>query len=564
MDTKPESEEVGNMNKAILNTLGTSGGMDNDANGNLGVMDHGRKHFSQALQMVTLCRAIDLSKLDSLEKRQVLASVHSSVQSALDAVIVKSGGRDVKQARLAAAVGKLIENAVLILLREHVLTLNGQLDAYDIQKTMTAARDKDERTAKRWIPIMQIYEIKKNEDSGDPIQLTIVIGMRGLTADQHHTCTASFGETHTLNTVLWYLIQRKIVKLLDNSHFYPGIKNFSNNVYIKPWAFSETLTNLEKLEDLQHQYVTSHWESQQRQPPKQKSRNRTYVIHALKDDGNHVILKSRDGEFYKNIGNVWTTKDEVTILKNVCGNLQPVLAIERGIQGSDFCLRVNGVAQRVDIRRIWKERKRGDTKDVILFRDTAQPAIVPATAANRPVSSTTRIASTVTTDRTYSIFSDISSGSSATLPSGQTTPVTPSIVNTTAAEWVEEQRTALEKQQAQRAQGIQREREEKREDEERKAREARKVQEVARKMQRVQQVAKQEEGEQKAQEMIRQVKKKQADDEQIREDQEIAEGKCKAEMLMQAILKAKAEEKARDAARMAEEEAEKPARVEQE
>lgn len=75
-----------------------------------GVADVGRKHFSQAVQMIAICRAVDLSKLDTLEKRKALersdlcmsigsnsglilfCRVHSSIQTALDGVIVKKGG----------------------------------------------------------------------------------------------------------------------------------------------------------------------------------------------------------------------------------------------------------------------------------------------------------------------------------------------------------------------------------------------------------------------------------------------------------------------------------------
>lgn len=117
---------------------------------------------------------------------------------------------------------------------------------------------------------------------------------------------------------------------------------------------------------------------------------------------------------------------------------------------------------------IWDERKHRDAYEFILHpekerssvspvkppaervADTARPAIVPATAADRPVSSTsTRNTSTATTDRMYGTFSDVSSASSATLPSDRTTPVTLSRSNTTVAEWVEEQRKAPEKQWAQ-------------------------------------------------------------------------------------------------------------------
>lgn len=55
------------MNKAICETF--QGNLKNSAKG---VADVGRKHFSQAVHMIAVCRAIDLSKLDSPEKRKAL------------------------------------------------------------------------------------------------------------------------------------------------------------------------------------------------------------------------------------------------------------------------------------------------------------------------------------------------------------------------------------------------------------------------------------------------------------------------------------------------------------
>ncbi|KZP34094.1 hypothetical protein FIBSPDRAFT_881545 [Athelia psychrophila] len=110
------------------------------------------------------------------EKRKALESVNSSIQLALDTVIVKKDGgkfQDSKQAKLAAAVATLIGNAKAL-----------GLDANVIEETMKAAQDKDDKTAKRWMPIMQTYEIKKNENAGDPIEMGIIIGMKGLTKYQ--------------------------------------------------------------------------------------------------------------------------------------------------------------------------------------------------------------------------------------------------------------------------------------------------------------------------------------------------------------------------------------------
>ncbi|KZP34085.1 hypothetical protein FIBSPDRAFT_1035937 [Athelia psychrophila] len=336
----------------------------------LGLTDRGRKYFSQAVQMIAICRAVDLSKLDSREKREILESVHISIQTALDAVIVKKseGGdsQDAKKAKLAAAVATLISHSKAL-----------GLNADEIQKTMDTARENDDKTAKRSTSITQKHQIKKNELPGNPIQLTIVIGMKGLTTGlQHNIHTDSFCEKHTLSTVLWHLIQRGIVKMSDNPHFYPAIENFSNHFSVKPWAFTQPLAKLEKLEDLQ-QRVTLRWGSQQRQLPQSSSRNKTHVIHTLMDDGDRVILKSEDGNFYKNIGNVWTTENKVTMLKDVCGILQPVRAIQNGIKHSHLYQHVSGVIQPVDIKKIWDERKDTAAMDLILYLETEEASISP-------------------------------------------------------------------------------------------------------------------------------------------------------------------------------------------
>lgn len=171
-----------------------------------------------------------------------------------------------------------------------------------------------------------------------------------------------------------------------NPHFYPEIKNYSKDICIKPWAFTQPLSKLEKLEDLQHR-VTHRWESQQRQPPHHDSRNKTHVIHTLVDDGDRVIFKSSHGDYYKNIGNIWKTKGDVTILKgmrdhiqnrsdhslmalDVCGTLEPVHAIQNNIRKSHLCQHVSDVPKPVDIMRIWEERKVASIKELILHLET--------------------------------------------------------------------------------------------------------------------------------------------------------------------------------------------------
>ncbi|KZP22252.1 hypothetical protein FIBSPDRAFT_489343 [Athelia psychrophila] len=118
-----------------------------------GVADVGRKYLSQAVQIIAICRAIDLSKLDTREKRKTLERVHSSIQAALDSVKVTklcSDSQDTKRAKLAKAVATLIDNAETL-----------GLEKEDIEKTMDIAREKDNKTAKRWIPIMQAHQIQQ-------------------------------------------------------------------------------------------------------------------------------------------------------------------------------------------------------------------------------------------------------------------------------------------------------------------------------------------------------------------------------------------------------------------
>ncbi|KZP34102.1 hypothetical protein FIBSPDRAFT_211766 [Athelia psychrophila] len=144
----------------------------------MGVMDCGRNYFSQAVQMIAICSAVDLSNLDSLEKRRIFERVQTSIQTALDAVIVKKseGGdsQDTKRAKLAEAVEALVANA-------EVLGLN----AKEIKETVGTAKGKDDKTAKAWLPITRTLQIKENEPSGDPIKMTLVVGMAGLTTEAH-------------------------------------------------------------------------------------------------------------------------------------------------------------------------------------------------------------------------------------------------------------------------------------------------------------------------------------------------------------------------------------------
>lgn len=164
----------------------------------------------------------------------------------------------------------------------------------------------------------------------------VIIGMDGLTpglqaneAPGNGRCitlsywslpspTGSFSKNHTLNTVLWLLLQRRKVKLSDNPHFYPKIDKFSKDLSIKPWAFTQTLSKLEHPMNLQN-LVNSRWQSHQPQhsPPKPHSKRTQFTIHTLMDDGVRVIFKSNKGNFYKNIGNVWSTHSEMTILKGM-------------------------------------------------------------------------------------------------------------------------------------------------------------------------------------------------------------------------------------------------------
>ncbi|KZP22279.1 hypothetical protein FIBSPDRAFT_953111 [Athelia psychrophila] len=174
-----------------------------------------------------------------------------------------------------------------------------------------------------------------------------------------------------LNALLWLLLQRGKVELSKNPHFYPEIKNYSNDFCIKPWVFTQSLSKLEKLEDLQHR-VTQRWESQQRQPPRSNSRNKTHVIHILMDDGDCVIFKSSHGDYYKNIGNIWKTESDVTVLK--------VRAIQNNITRSRLCQHVSDVRKPVDIMRIWEEQRATSIQELILHLETD-----PVPTAQSPV-----------------------------------------------------------------------------------------------------------------------------------------------------------------------------------
>ncbi|KZP34089.1 hypothetical protein FIBSPDRAFT_1035940 [Athelia psychrophila] len=121
-----------------------------------GVEDVGRMHFSHAVHAITIVRAIDHSKLDSVGKREILESVYRSIQEALDAVVVKkkkegdSQDINLKKIKLVAAVATLIDNAEAL-----------DLDA-NVREKMEAARVKDDKTAKRWIPVMRIRQIQSH------------------------------------------------------------------------------------------------------------------------------------------------------------------------------------------------------------------------------------------------------------------------------------------------------------------------------------------------------------------------------------------------------------------
>lgn len=110
-----------------------------------------------------------------------------------------------------------------------------------------------------------------------------------------------------------------MVELSQNPHFYPRIDIFSDTVSINPFSFTQTLSKMEKLEDLEQQMTSG--ESHQRPPPKSPKKRKADQIHTLTDDGNPIIITSEDRTFYKNISNVWTTMDssQMSILKGMTG-----------------------------------------------------------------------------------------------------------------------------------------------------------------------------------------------------------------------------------------------------
>lgn len=129
---------------------------------------------------------------------------------------------------------------------------------------------------------------------------------------------------HTLNTVLWFLLQRGLVKLENNPHFYPEItSDLDHHLYsVKPWPFTVRLDRLGKLDDLKTLVASE--QSEKSDERRKHTRRAPSVIHTLTDHGRHVILKGHDEDYYKHVVNVWKTdkvssegSSGVTVLRGI-------------------------------------------------------------------------------------------------------------------------------------------------------------------------------------------------------------------------------------------------------
>ncbi|KZP22276.1 hypothetical protein FIBSPDRAFT_931262 [Athelia psychrophila] len=236
------------MNRAISERF-----QGNLKNSTRGVEDVGRKDFSQAVHAITIVRAIDHSKLDSVGKREIL---ERSIQEALDAVVVKKKEGDsqvinLKKVKLVAAVATLIGNA----------------------------------------------EALDNENAGDPIEMGVIIEMESLTPGD----------------------QISSVKITLSAHFYSFCFNAARsndpiapNFYLEIQFFSERSPIGVHSAPLKvggaegPSGFGNIWQSHQPQqaPQKLDSTRAQFTIHTLMHDGDRVIVKRNNGNFYKTIGNV--------------------------------------------------------------------------------------------------------------------------------------------------------------------------------------------------------------------------------------------------------------------
>ncbi|KZP03983.1 hypothetical protein FIBSPDRAFT_1054968 [Athelia psychrophila] len=258
-------------------------------------IDMRRDYFSQAIEIITCCHEIDIEGRPDLFPK--LREVYRAVQDALDAAPTKGSRRTGK-------VDAAFESA-WDLLKEPDLNLRVE----EMQQRQNSARQNDAKTQARLDPIEKQYEIKKAYPPGKDVKLQIFLGADHLTGSQDPVITEPFGSNHTLNIVLWILIQSRKCRMDQNPYFYSGkalgLESLNRQFKTGPLLFDEGL----------------------------KMSKAGPFLHALVDLDCRLVLQSEDLTFYRNFGNIWSTPGSAgcKIVKHLDGTLEATDRIEEEI-----------------------------------------------------------------------------------------------------------------------------------------------------------------------------------------------------------------------------------------
>ncbi|KZP32136.1 hypothetical protein FIBSPDRAFT_925499, partial [Athelia psychrophila] len=257
----------------------------------LGVTDIGYDYFSQAIGIIACCRKIDIGDRPDLVPK--LKEVYRTVQDALDAAT----GKRSRGYRSKADPGAAFYGAWQ-LLRERTSGFN--LHAQEIKEQQWCALVNDEKTQARQLPSMKRSEIKKAHPPGKDVKLEIFLGASHYTGSQSRTHHEPFGSNQSLNTVLWLLIQHGICRMDQNPYFYSS--KALEHVLLDPPYRTTPLSFKEWL----------------------GRSTRMSSLHLLVDMDCRLVLQSEDLTFYRNFGNIWSTRGSAKykIVKYLDGTLE--------------------------------------------------------------------------------------------------------------------------------------------------------------------------------------------------------------------------------------------------
>ncbi|KAF7971164.1 hypothetical protein HWV62_21990 [Athelia sp. TMB] len=171
---------------------------------------------------------------------------------------------------------------------------------------------------------------QKTEAGSKDINVDIHIGNEELTRNDTHWIPCVLNNKYTLHTALWLLIQNKEVQLGDNAHFYSRVsldRLLLENSGQPSLGFSETIAKVPKSSGC-------------------------LQIYTLLDRPHRMILN--DPPIYRSFGNAWTSKGNITVLKDMSGTLHTEGSLQQEIPSTMWLSLQQVGAPEVSYMADWK------------------------------------------------------------------------------------------------------------------------------------------------------------------------------------------------------------------